>query len=540
MMTFRFIIYLLIAVYAPLLAVPSEAGYQATFTPRISVNTDYTDNIFSSKEERQADYITVISPGFTAQLLERTRGMKLSYDLGYSCYDKFVELNTLRHNSGLTGWIEFSRHTRLDFKNQFLLTEESVTELQETPEEAEDRISEAEKYIPTREDHIAETETVRKTRRYHYTNSASIGVTHRFGKYDLLTVKYLYSILGNEDPYVEDETSHEPSAGLTWWLIPDELELEAGLACAREESSGTPDDPYGYWEESINPSFGLAYWFIPKEFSVETGISYKKGEFSDTLYGPAKWYESINPSAGLEYHLKPYKLDIKTDVSYTIGQFSEPSDDFDNLHGSIQLTKKFTKHLEGNVRYDHSIMDFKDRDKEDYKVHEPSVGITYVVAEGVPLSFQLGYIMRDRQRSQDDAFISLDGDLGKTWNFSRYGSVNLETASGYDESYFGTEKLGFGVYYDAKCTLKYAFSKYLSANVYGSYRMDKYTDLDTKRDDQTTEVGSGLIYNKKWLSLKLDYLYRAINSTSDENDYEESRIRMKVMLAPSRPVRLFQ
>lgn len=38
--------YLFIITALLFFALKSEAGYQITFTPRISVNTDYSDNLF--------------------------------------------------------------------------------------------------------------------------------------------------------------------------------------------------------------------------------------------------------------------------------------------------------------------------------------------------------------------------------------------------------------------------------------------------------------------------------------------------------------
>ncbi|QTA85538.1 outer membrane beta-barrel protein [Desulfonema magnum] len=534
----KFKIYFLIIVCSLVLTNPARAGYQKLFTPRISVNTEYSDNLSLSKDNKTEDFITVISPGFTAQILGKTRALTFSYDLGYSSYDKLIENNTLRHNALFSGWIGFTKHTRLDFQNSFILTEESVTEIERTLTETEAATEETEIYaLESEKEHEAETETVRRGRESHYTNTTNIGFTHQFGKSDIFNMRYVYSILENEDPSVKDKTNHNPSAGLNYWIIPGQLGVDASVSYTRGEYSATPGKD-SYWEESLSPSLGVNYWFIPDRFGIETSFSYSKGEFSDPSDHLNHWHKSLKPYITLTYRSVPLHLETEVTVSRIAGRFSESSEDFNNWYGSLKLTKKFTKHLEGVVRYAHTIMDFKG-EGEDYKIYDPSVGINYTLAEGVPLSFTIGYFTRDRLESKNESALSVNGDIGKTWMFSRHGSLSFATSSGYDESYFGAEKLGFGIYYDARCTINYAFTKYFSGNIYGAYRRDKYLDIkENTRNDETREMGSGLIYQKKWLSVMLNYFYRTVESTLSENDYEENRIHLKVILSPFRPIRI--
>jgi hypothetical protein len=513
----------------------SLAGYRAVFTPRISVSADFTDNLFTSKSNRETEYITVISPGFTLELLEKDKGASLSYDMGYSCYDRFVQFNTLRHNVQLTGWFAITEHSRLDFKNAFMLTEETAEEIRGPAEEPEGIAAEVDQYIEEAKGHVAEKEVIRRSRDRHYTNTATLGFTYQFNSLDSFNARYGYHILENEDPYVEDKITHNPSAGLIYWFIPNELELKANFSFKRDEGFGTPEEP-GYWEESVSPSAALTYWVVPREVSFKAGISHNRGDVSRG--GILTWYRSTTPTAGFSYWSVPHKAGIDADISHTAGQFSDSSDDFENWHGKMKLTKKFSRHLEGNFQYDYTAMDFNGADNEDYKVHAPSVGVKYMLAEDLPFTINVAYIFRDKAFSDDEAFVSLNGDFGKTWAFSRYGTAALDISSGYDESYFGAEKLGFGVYYDAKCRATYAFNRNFSGDIFGLYRTNKYVDLDDVRNDKTKEAGSGITFQEKWLSIRLEYLYRSVDSTVSENDYEENRIRVRVMLSPDRPIRI--
>ncbi len=247
-----------------------------------------------------------------------------------------------------------------------------------------------------------------------------------------------------------------------------------------------------------------------------------------------------NPSMTYSHNFNPY-LSLDTNVSYTRGEF-EVSDDFDNWNGSLILTKKFTKYLDGSIQYSHTIMDYKGN-TEDYKIYNPSIGMNYIIAEDTFLSLNVGYFIQDRENSDDESGLTLSGNLGKTWRFKR-GSINLTGASGYEESYFGAESLGFDIFYQATCTATYAFTRYISGNINGSYRSDTYVNLDPEREDRTKNAGLGLTFRSpiRWLpvSIGLSYFYYSVDSSLSENDYEDQRVQLNVSISKtlSKPIRL--
>jgi len=545
------------------------AGYRLTLTPRISVSTDFTDNLFSATDNETHDYTTAISPGFTAQLLEKTRGAVLSYDMGYSIYDKFTQFNTFRHNAQLAGWFNFSKHSRLDFRNAFMMTEQTDVELEEGFETLDDLVAQAEAVAEkTEEDdtdadseeadvetetetetpseeqssdlprteHVTETETIRKQRKRHYTNNTSLTFVRQFGEADIFNAGYDCNVLENDDPGIKDEISHGPSLGLTYWPVPRQWGLESNASFTRRDFSATPGNP-DYWEENISFLLGTNYWFLPRELGIEAKLSYAKSEYLNATEGRARWDKSINPSLSLTYQPRSGLLTLEAGLSHTRGTYWDPSDDFDRWRGSLKLSKKFTRRFEGFFQYAHNVMEFKG-DGEDYTVYEPTAGIKYLLGQGIPISLSLSYIFRNRQRSENEANFSLNGNIGKTWNFSRRGAVSFSSASGYDEDYTGAERLGFGIWYDAKSDLKYMFSQYLSGDAYATYRKDKYIDLDTRRNDETVTLGTGVTFQKKWFSLRIGYSCRTVNSTSDENDYRDNRINVRLVMSPARPIRL--
>ncbi len=241
-------------------------------------------------------------------------------------------------------------------------------------------------------------------------------------------------------------------------------------------------------------------------------------------------------STGIAYRFTPH-IGIDTNVSYTRGLFSGDSDDTDEWQGSIRLTRSFSRNFDGFVQYAHTYFDYKG-DDEDYQVYDSSVGIDYVFSEDAHLSLSLGYFIQDREVSEDETGLSINGVLGKTWTFRR-GSINLTGSTGYDSAEFGAENLGFTIYQQAGCRSEYGFTRQLRGNIYGSYRRDKYVNTEDDRKDRTRNLGAGLTFQpERWVALRLDYSYSVIDSTENENGSRENRVFLSVTLSLSRPFRV--
>ena len=431
----KFKIYFLIAIYTILLPAISYAEYKVVFTPKLSINGEYTNNVNLSDDTEESDYITTISPGFDFEISKKIRGVKISYQPGYSEYAKHSKYNTWRHSAQFSGWTDISKRTKLEVNDSFRRSEEPISE---------------------------EDTTIRKDRKSYYTNSAGINLTHQLGKSDSISMGYVYSILENEDPDIEDNAKH-------------------------------------------NPSIGFSHRFSPY-LDIDARVFYIKGEFD---------------------------IDDKT----------VESDDFDHWNGSLQLTNKFTKYLDGFVNYAHTHMDFKG-ESEDYQIYNPSIGMSYTIDEGTSLSLDVGYYYRDREKSESNSGITVNGNIGKTWRLKR-GSINLTGSSGFSESYFGAESLGFNRYYQGQGTANYRLTKYLSSDISASYRTTEYLDVRPEREDRDTNAGLGITFRSParwWLpvSVRLGYSYHSVDSTLSENDYEDQRVQFNISISKpfAKPIRL--
>ena len=245
--------------------------------------------------------------------------------------------------------------------------------------------------------------------------------------------------------------------------------------------------------------------------------------------------ERHNPSIAITYWFIPRQLGLETNVSYTRGEL-EISDDFDNWTGNVRLIKSFAKYFRGFIQYTHTYMDYQG-DSENYQIYDPSIGIDYTIDQDTHLSFSVGYFYQNREKSENESGLSINGNLGKSWTFKR-GFIKVTGSSGYDETYFGAENLGFDIFYQAQYNASYSFTKYISGNISTSYRRDKYVNLATERKDNTSKAVIGLTCQPlQWMFIRLNYIYQSVDSTLDENDYVENKGLISITLSPSRPFR---
>ena len=417
--------YILIVTACALLSATSSAiGYQATFIPTISVSEEYTDNVFLSYSDKEHDFITAVSPGFSFNIEGKKIGAESSYVPTYSIYDEFSENDTWRHSVGFSGWADISKNNRIDIRESFLRTEDPMSEIDST---------------------------VRRNRQPYYTNTASIGLTHQFGESDVVYLEYLNYILENDDPDLEDSARHDALINVTCWFLP--------------------------------------VW------GLDTGILYTKGEF-------------------------------------------DYSDDFDVWIANARLIRRLSRRLEVFMQYVHTALDYNG-DSADYQLYNPSIGFAYSPAENLSLSFDVGHYFKDNTSGMDnDDGLTSNIDLSRTF---RRGSLRLRGSIGHEQTSFGAENLGPTIFYEAGGSATYELTRYISGNIFGSYRENEYEAVVDEREDKITRCGLGFVIQPlAWMSIRLNYIYSYHDSTLTRDSYGENRAILMVTLTPTRPYRMSQ
>ncbi len=522
--------------------------------PILLVTEEITDNLFLTEEGERYDFITFVAPGISAQARNRTMDINFLYQLGYSSYSRFSENNSWRHLSQLTGQIAFSRHTLLEFSNNFRITEEPTVDLRDRLLELDEEEQDLE------EDRVTEQEVVRRVRDRQLSNTAHVGLAHQLNPYSTITMNYDYSVDNSEDPTVRNRTRHTPSLELEYWFVPERMGLEAELVYSRDNTDDSLDE-FGYQEERIGSAVTLNYWPLPKRLGLKGGLAYELGvtneeeDALDPMRSPDNWFESLSPLVGFTYLLPSIKAGIETEFYYKKAitydddnDLTDPTDDFNTWFGSAEIYRQFNRQWKGIFGFRYSRTDFQGPDvfdpdgedfEEDYTVYEPSAGVEYLMMDELPLALRVGYLIREKEFSGTESAITVNGRLG-AWQFVRNGSLKFNVASGYDESLLDAERLGFGFYYNADLAIDYIFSKNLKGDVYGFYERNRFIDFEDTRNDRVIEVGTGLSYTPlRWLLLNFSYRHREVDSTEENDSYRENRIMMKAVLSPYRPFQLY-
>lgn len=277
-------------VFITLLFSNSLLAAQFNFTPSISVEQEYNDNIFLAPDDfEEDDWITRARFGLTAELLGRTSGLALIYNPYYEWYNDYDELDDWNHDALARIWKNFSPNTHLELSNSYLETRDPMGRgISTAPDDP---------LVPP----AIDTDLSRQGRPKYRRNVSTIRLDHQFGSEDTVYAEFLYSILrGLESPNLEDDND-------TW-----------------------------------QPSVGGIYWFT-NFWGVESDLYYSNREY-DIGDDREEWYGRLRLNRRIDRHLNAYAQYQHTVLDYTEGL----SSDYDVYEPSVG----FNYQLDQNTRID--------------------------------------------------------------------------------------------------------------------------------------------------------------------------------------------
>ena len=187
------------AVIVLCLALPAF-GAQVTFSPRLTLSEEYTDNVFRDPEipelglEPEEDFISRISPGATLGFLGQRADLSIAYDPYYSDYKNNTYLSRWSQVANLIGNWQMTKNTRAFLTDNFIYTED-----------------------PQQEDAI----TGRNSRNPYYRNTSVIGITNQFGARDFVTLQYTHMEFREDTEFgvpSDDSTTYNPELILAYWF----------------------------------------------------------------------------------------------------------------------------------------------------------------------------------------------------------------------------------------------------------------------------------------------------------------------------------
>lgn len=222
------------------------ADSKQTLVPRLTLSEEYTDNVDLNPSDRREEWTTVVSPGIDYTALWKTRGLRVSYSPGFAYAAKDRDNSEIRQDLAAYFWDQVTNKLRVRASETLQRTElpytlkepvfrrtrtvPTVTEQPEGPS-----VEFQEPIVERRTDR-----TVRRNREPHTESTTVVATDYRFGKRDLFTASYLFGILNNDDPKVEDNRRHSPSLAVTWWPW-DHYGMDARFLYERIDYSGKTD-----------------------------------------------------------------------------------------------------------------------------------------------------------------------------------------------------------------------------------------------------------------------------------------------------------
>ncbi|WDP90783.1 MAG: outer membrane beta-barrel protein [Desulfobacter sp.] len=263
-------------------------------------------------------------------------------------------------------------------------------------------------------------------------------------------------------------------------------------------------------------------------------FAYEKDNYKNS---DADEYTNYEPSAFMQYWMTP-KDGIEANAEFEKKEFEVNSDDdYETIAGDIRYIRKFTRHLDGYVKYRHYL---SDRSDGDHQVFHPSVGVDWDVTEDSGISIGVGILFHEWDNENDDSEdIFFDIDAYKVFNFSPRGSLSITGSSKYEESDEEAASLGYNISYQAGFSLNYLLTKQLSSSLFGSYQIQDFQEQNVDRQDDTVEIGGGLTWTPlKWLQIGANASHTNFNSDGlQRDDYEENKITFYVKFIPEKPIR---
>ena len=231
---------------------------QFLFTPRATVTERFSDNIYLTKNDKEDDFITTPTVGFTLELPGQGTGFLLSYDGGYNFYAKNDENDGWQHNALGSFWHNFTRETRLDLNNSFLYTQDPLGN---------------QDVVNQQGTVVAPGDFTRRTGlNTYYRNYSTARLTHQFGPENSTYAQFIYGFLKNDSDQYQDSQEISPSVGMTYWFSTwTGIELEgdylrglySGGQAAANTQDGTDQDDFNEvsgrvrLNHRLSPNYGI-------------------------------------------------------------------------------------------------------------------------------------------------------------------------------------------------------------------------------------------------------------------------------------------
>jgi len=280
-----------------------------------------------------------------------------------------------------------------------------------------------------------------------------------------------------------------------------------------------------YWRNVVAPT--IEYQFGPES---RLGVTYRNNVYrTDSPSGENSQEHYINPFFSYWFDKRN---GISLEYGLTYGEFDR-NPDLTGHRANTRYTYRFSPKYSIFAEYTYSKRTFDSSEPSessfspDYDIHEPSIGMKFLISTALTASAQVGYFWTRPKTGIGKEGVSYKGELANTDPRTTYG---LSLQGGYTEDLFTSQNLGFIRYHRLTGFLNHMLDKQISLGCSGSVEYAEYETSD--RRDTIWGISGGASYMPlKWLTLALEASHKENQSSLDTAAYVENRgmFRITVM-----------
>ncbi|MGA1841282.1 MAG: hypothetical protein ACMUIU_11715 [bacterium] len=422
---------------------PVNAGMVKTFTPRISIYEQYSDNIdlISNLElyklDKNSDWLTMASPGFSLNLDSLKTKMRFDYETRITFYHK--EKNKGKNNDFhyvTAQWEQqVNRNIKFDVKDTFSRSDDPI--------------------LVSKEGVIEEV----AERRIYYRNNGQISLSIRLSADSSIALGYINLYLDNKSVNYEDSIGHEFFFNLDtkinpYWKIG--LESRTNRGKFKQPEGFTGWDPQDFYDQEgvitlsylRHPSRSLfaRYSLLAKKYdnpyitefwlhqasvglnlilSTNTNFSIEGGYFLQDFPNDRESENGARFNIALNTQKKKFAVNIGSSGGFTQDYFSSEnlgSSKFNQVLGSVNylISKDLSAFLSANYQWQDFLGENQGNRKDN--VWRTSGGFYFSFSDWLTLSIEEAYSER---RSESDLVFNRHPE------FIRENRVMLRLTAGY-------------------------------------------------------------------------------------------------------------
>lgn len=280
-----------------------------------------------------------------------------------------------------------------------------------------------------------------------------------------------------------------------------------------------------YWRNVVAPT--IEYQFGPEN---RLGVNYRNNIYrTDSTSGQNSQENYINPFFSYWFDRRN---GITLEYGLTYGEFDRNPDLTGHLANARYIYRFSPQHsIFAEYTYSKRTFDSSEPSESsfsaDYDIHEPSIGMKFLISATLTASAQVGYFWARPKAGLGKDGVSYKGELVNIDPRTTYG---LSLQGGYREDFFTSQNLGFIRYHRLTGFLNHMLDKRISLGCFGSIEYAEHETSD--RRDTIWGIGGRASYMPlKWLMLALEASHRENQSSVDSAGYVENRgmFRITVM-----------